>query len=57
MPVIVKSSTDIAAIQKENALASIATEPSRLLVAFTASAAELNALVTLALLISPPKRC
>jgi uncharacterized protein (DUF1697 family) len=56
VPVIVKSSADIAAIQKENTLASIATEPSRLLVAFTASAAELNALVTSALLIAPPEQ-
>ena len=56
VPVIVKSSADIAAIQKENTLAAIASEPSRLLVAFTASAADLNALVTSALLISPPER-
>jgi uncharacterized protein (DUF1697 family) len=56
VPVIIKSSADIAAIRKENTLASIATEPSRLLVAFTASAADLNALVTSALLISPPEQ-
>ena len=56
VPVIVKSSADIAAIQEENTLAAIATEPSRLLVAFAANAADLNALVKLALLISPPER-
>lgn len=56
VPVIVKSSTDIAAVQKENTLASIATDPSRLLVAFTATAADLSTLVTSALLVSPPER-
>jgi uncharacterized protein (DUF1697 family) len=56
VPVIVKSSADIAAIRQENTLASIAIEPSRLLVAFTASAADLNALVASALLISPPEQ-
>jgi uncharacterized protein (DUF1697 family) len=56
VPVIVKSSSDIAAIQKENTLASIATEPSRLLVAFTATAADLNALAVLAPLSSPPEQ-
>ena len=56
VPVIVKSSADIAAIRQENALASIATEPSRRLVAFTATAADLNALAVLTPLISPRER-
>ena len=56
VPVIVKSSNDLAAIREENALASIATEPSRLLVAFTATAADLNALAVLTPLISPRER-
>lgn len=56
VPVIVKSSSDIAAIQEENTLASIVTEPSRLLVAFTATAADLNALAVLAPLSSPPEQ-
>jgi uncharacterized protein (DUF1697 family) len=56
VPVIVKSSSDIAAIQKENTLASIAAEPSRLLVAFAATAADLDALAPLAPLSSPPER-
>ncbi len=56
VPVIVKSATDIAAIQKENTLASIATEPSRLLVAFTATATDLRAIAALAPLISPPEQ-
>lgn len=56
VPVIVKSSKEIAAIQLENKLATVATDPSRLLTAFTASAAGLKALALLAPLISPPER-
>lgn len=56
VPVIVKSSADIAAIQEENTLAAIATEPSRLLVAFTASAADLRALATVVVHVAPPER-
>ncbi len=56
VPVIVKSSSDIAAIRKENALAAIATEPSRLLVAFTATGVDLDALAALAPLSSPPEQ-
>lgn len=56
VPVIVKSSSDIAAIQKENSLISGVVEPSRLLVAFTATAADLSALSALAPLSSPPEQ-
>jgi uncharacterized protein (DUF1697 family) len=55
VPVIVKSSKEIAAIQAENRLASVATDPSRLLAAFTADAGDLRALASIVPLISPPE--
>lgn len=56
VPVIVKSSREIAAVQAENTLAAVAAEPSRLLAAFTTTAADLRALASLAPLVSPPER-
>ena len=54
--VIVKSAADLAAICAENELAAVATDPSRLLVAFTASAADLCSLAVLDPLIRPPEK-
>jgi uncharacterized protein (DUF1697 family) len=55
-PVIVKSATEIAAIESGNALATVATEPSRLLVAFTRNATDLRELAALAQFLHPPER-
>ena len=54
--VIVKSDKEIAAIESGNALASIVTDPSRLLVAFTGSADALLALGALSGLVRAPER-
>lgn len=54
--VIVKSAADLAAICAENELAAVVTEPSRLLVAFTASAGDLCSLATLEALTRPPEK-
>ncbi len=51
--VIVKSAADLAAIRAENELAAVATDPSRLLVAFTASADDLRSLAALEPLTRP----
>lgn len=56
VPVIVKSSEEMAAIQAENTLTKVATDPSRLLAAFTARAEALRALAVLAPLASLPER-
>ena len=56
VPVIVKSATEIAAIESGNTLASIAIDPSRLLVAFTRTATDLQGLAALAQLLNPPER-
>jgi len=55
-PVIVKSAKEIAAIESGNALATVATDPSRLLVAFARTAADLQALAVLAQFVRPPER-
>lgn len=54
--VIVKSAADLAAICAENELAAVVTDPSRLLVAFTASAGDLRSLATLEPLTRPPEK-
>jgi uncharacterized protein (DUF1697 family) len=56
VPVIVKSATDLAAIQEENTLALEALDPTRLLVAFTAEPADLQNLAALGALAVPPER-
>ncbi len=56
VPVIVKSAREIAAIQAENNLASVRADPSRLLVAFAASAADLKSLAVVVPLIEPPEK-
>lgn len=56
VPVIVKSTRDLAAIRAENSLAALADDATRLLVAFTASATDLRGLAALAPLVSPPER-
>lgn len=56
VPVIVKSATDLAAIQEENTLAREAPDPSRLLVAFSAESTDLQGLAGLAALVVPPER-
>ncbi|MDZ4806561.1 MAG: DUF1697 domain-containing protein [Candidatus Eisenbacteria bacterium] len=56
VPVIVKSAAEMAAIQTGNRLASIATDPSRLLVAFTGEAGALQSLAGLASLVKPPEK-
>ena len=56
VPVIVKSSGEMKAILAENTLASFATDPSRLLVAFTGSPEDLRALAALAPHARPPER-
>lgn len=55
-PVIVKSAADFEAIAGENKLAASAGDLSRLLVAFTASAAALEALAPLSSLSASPER-
>lgn len=54
--VIVKSARDIAAVRAENELASVATDPSRLLVAFTGRTDDLLGLAELTRLAAPPER-
>ncbi|MGH8129568.1 MAG: DUF1697 domain-containing protein [Steroidobacteraceae bacterium] len=56
VPVIVKSAEEMAAVQAENTLASVATNPSRLLAAFTARAEDLRALAALAPLARRPEQ-
>jgi len=56
VPVIVKSAKEIAAMEAENKLEFVATDPSRLLAAFTANAADLNSLAVVVPLIAPPER-
>jgi uncharacterized protein (DUF1697 family) len=56
VPVIVKSSKDVAAIQAENSLATVATDHSRLLVAFTPDAKGLEPIAALAHLVVAPER-
>lgn len=56
VPVIVKSSEEMAAIQAENTLTKVAADPSRLLAAFTARAEDLRALAALAPLAPLPER-
>ncbi len=56
VPVIVKSAADVSAAVAENTLAREATDPTRLLIAFTAGAADLAALSVLAPLAAPPER-
>jgi len=56
VPVIVKSAAEMAAIVSGNGLASIVTNPSRLLVAFTGDAETLTGLAALEPLIKAPER-
>lgn len=56
VPVIVKSAADMAAIEAGNGLAAVATNHSRLLVAFTADAAALRDLAPLATMVKAPER-
>jgi uncharacterized protein (DUF1697 family) len=56
VPVVVKSAQDLAAIEAENGLVSIATDPSRLLVAFTGDPEALRGLVALSPLVAPPEQ-
>ena len=56
VPVIVKSENALAAVVAGNAIARVATDPSRLLVAFTQDAKALAALGTLSRLSRPPER-
>ena len=55
-PVIVKSAKEIAAIESGNALATFVTDPSRLLVAFTRSGTDLQALAALVQFLHPPEQ-
>lgn len=55
-PVVVKSAEEIAAIESGNALAATASDPSRLLVAFTGSADALQGLGALSALVRAPER-
>ncbi|MEO8739597.1 MAG: DUF1697 domain-containing protein [Casimicrobiaceae bacterium] len=55
-PVIVKSGKEIAAIEAGNALLTIVSDPSRLLVAFTGEADALQGLAALSALVRPPER-
>ena len=56
VPVIVKSEKDLAAVVAGNELAAVATDPSRLLVAFTREAKALEELATLSSLLKSPER-
>jgi len=56
VPVIVKSEKDLVAIVRGNELAAPATDPSRLLVAFTRDAKSLAGLAALAPLVKAPER-
>jgi uncharacterized protein (DUF1697 family) len=55
VPVIVKSSDELAAIVTENRLAKETVDPSRLLVAFVQDAKSLSTLEPLASLVAPPE--
>lgn len=54
VPVVVKSAKDFAAIEAENPLATVATDPSRLLVTFARDVTALQALAPLLALVKPP---
>jgi len=54
VPVIVKSSKEMAALEAENPLATVATDSSRLLVAFTGDSTGLRTLATLLPLVKEP---
>ena len=54
--VIVKSASELAAVRAENELAAVATDPSRLLVAFTGRAEDLQGLASLSRLTSPQEQ-
>lgn len=56
VPVIVKSIKEVAAIEAENVLATIATDASRPLVAFTSDARALEGLASIASLVKSPER-
>lgn len=56
VPVMVKSADDVAAIVDGNTLASVATDPARLLVAFGADAAALAGLEAIRPLVRAPER-
>lgn len=56
VPVIVKTAREMAAIEAENPLAAVATDASRLIVAFTAEADDLARLAALSELLQPPER-
>lgn len=56
VPVIVKTAAEMAAIEAGNPLSAVATDPSRLLVAFTASADDLATLSPLAGLVQAPEQ-
>jgi uncharacterized protein (DUF1697 family) len=56
VPVVVKSAGDLAAIEAENRLAAVATNPSRLLVAFTGDAKGHRDLAALAPLAKAPEK-
>jgi len=56
VPVIVKSEKDLVAVVRGNELAAPATDPSRLLVAFTRDAKSLAGLAALAPLVKAPER-
>jgi len=56
VPVIVKSAAEMAAIEAGNPLRAEASDPSRLLVAFTATAEDLASLAPLMALAVPPER-
>jgi uncharacterized protein (DUF1697 family) len=56
VPVIVKSASDMEAIESGNKLVSIAADPSRLLVAFTGEPRALDELAALSALVHAPER-
>jgi uncharacterized protein (DUF1697 family) len=56
VPVMVKSADEVAAIFAGNSLAAVATDPSRLLVAFAASAPDLAGLAAIRPLVRAPER-
>jgi len=56
VPVIVKTAAEMAAVEAENPLLDVASDASRLIVAFTAAAPDLAAMAALAGLIEPPER-
>jgi len=56
VPVIVKSAKNMVEIETGNTLAPIATDPSRLLVAFTSDGNALAELVALSTLVCPPEQ-